>query len=237
MQNLFGGYNPYPYIYIQYSHDDAERVIPIIKALRSNNYNIVYDKNFGEEDRYRYLNVQQITQAASFLLFYSKSAAKSRLIKECVRFAVPMYNLEKICVCLDDTKFGFSFSDLKKNYTVIEETHIEKILKALRPFMEVYIIPNAGSNGRVVSSDPEEIKGSDAADELQEIKEIETVGEKETTDDTGESLNDVNTDDVDYSLDDDESDPVDENETTPDERIPEIDDVISPVYSNSPVFS
>ena len=88
MQNLYGGYNLYPYIYIQYSHDDADKVIPIIKALKSKNYNIVYDKNFDEEDRYRYLNVQQITQAAAFLLFYSKSAAKSRLIKECVRFAV-----------------------------------------------------------------------------------------------------------------------------------------------------
>ena len=118
MQNLFGGYNPYPYIYIQYSHDDAETVIPIIKALKSKNYNVVFDKNFREEDKHRYLNVQQFTQAAAFLLFYSKSAAKSRLIKECVRFAVPMYNLEKVCVCLDDTKFGFSFSDLKKNYTL-----------------------------------------------------------------------------------------------------------------------
>ena len=65
MENFYGGYNPYPYIYIQYSHDDAERVIPIIKALRAKNYNIVFDKNFDEEDRYRYLNVQQITQAAA----------------------------------------------------------------------------------------------------------------------------------------------------------------------------
>ena len=182
MQNLFGGYNPYPYIYIQYSHDDAEKVIPIIKYLRSRNYNVVYDKNFGEEDRYRYLNVQQITQAASFLLFYSKSAAKSRLIKECVRFAVPMYNLEKICVCLDDTKFGFSFSDLKKNYTIIEETQTDEILKALRPFMEVYILPNSGSSGNSLSSEPEVLKESDFADELQEISLTETADEKENTD-------------------------------------------------------
>ena len=146
MQNLFGGYNPYPYIYIQYSHDDAETVIPIIKALKSKNYNVVFDKNFREEDKHRYLNVQQFTQAAAFLLFYSKSAAKSRLIKECVRFAVPMYNLEKVCVCLDDTKFGFSFSDLKKNYTLIEETKSDEILEELFSLLDVFIIPGSAKN-------------------------------------------------------------------------------------------
>ena len=69
MQDLYGGYNPYPYIYIQYSHDDIDKVIPIIKALKARNYNIVYDKNFNEEDKYRYLNVQQMTQAAAFMLY------------------------------------------------------------------------------------------------------------------------------------------------------------------------
>ena len=187
MENYYGGYNPYPYIYIQYSHDDAQRVIPIIKALKSRNYNVVFDKNFGEEDRYRYLNVQQITQAAAFLLFYSRSAAKSRLIKECVRFAVPMYNLEKICVCLDDTKFGFSFSDLKKNYIILEETTTDEIIDALRPLIEVYLLPNmpAYSYGR--SSVHGELRESDDADELQEISDSGTFDEPEEITETSEA--------------------------------------------------
>ena len=179
MENFYGGYNPYPYIYIQYSHDDAERVIPIIKALRAKNYNIVFDKNFDEEDRYRYLNVQQITQAAAFLIFYSKSAAKSRLIKECVRFAVPMYNLEKICVCLDETKFGFSFSDLKKNYIILEETETNDILHALRPLIEVYLLPTTSAFPNKFSSQPDELQESEDADELQELNEAETDDEPE----------------------------------------------------------
>ena len=143
MQDFYGGYNPYPYIYIQFSHDDAKTVLPIIKALKAENYNIVFDKSFDEEDKYRYLNVQQITQAAALLVFYSKAASKSRLIKECVRFAVPMYNLEKVCVCLDETRFSLSFSDLKKNYTVIDENDLDNLMDILNRLLDVYILPSS----------------------------------------------------------------------------------------------
>ena len=69
MKDNFGGYNPYPYIYIQYSHDDAGKAVRIIKALRSRGYNVVFDREFDQEDKYRYLNVEKITRAAAFLLF------------------------------------------------------------------------------------------------------------------------------------------------------------------------
>ena len=129
MQDYFDEYNPYPYVYIQYSHDDAHKVIPIIKALKARKYNVVFDRNFRESDKHRFMNVAQITQAAALVIFYSKSAAKSRLIKECVRFAVPMYNLEKICVCLDDSRFGLSFSDLKKSaFSPLYLLHISQIM-------------------------------------------------------------------------------------------------------------
>ena len=151
MQDYFDEYNPYPYVYIQYSHDDAHKVIPIIKALKARNYNVVFDRNFRESDKHRFMNVAQITQAAALVIFYSKSAAKSRLIKECVRFAVPMYNIDKICVCLDDTRFGFSFSDIRKNYTVIEDTELDNLMNIFARLLDFYMLPKSAV------SEPEEL--------------------------------------------------------------------------------
>ena len=151
MQDYFDEYNPYPYVYIQYSHDDAHKVIPIIKALKARKYNVVFDRNFRESDKHRFMNVAQITQAAALVIFYSKSAAKSRLIKECVRFAVPMYNIDKICVCLDDTRFGFSFSDIRKNYTVIEDTELDNLMNIFARLLDFYMLPKSAV------SEPEEL--------------------------------------------------------------------------------
>ena len=168
MQEYHTGYNMYPYIFIQFSHDDADRVMPTIRKLKAKNYNIVFDDNFEIEDKKRYLNVQQITQASSFILFYSRSAARSRLIKETVRFAVPIFNLGKYCICLDDTKFGFSFSDIKNNYTVIEETDIHTLMDMLYKKLSMYILPDGVSpygtlDELVESADPSLTVPSDAA--------------------------------------------------------------------------
>ena len=179
MQDYHGGYNPYPYIYIQFSHDDADTVLPVIKKLQAENYNILFDKNYNEEDKYRYQNVQKMTQAAAFMLFYSKSAAKSRLIKECVRFAAPMYNLDKICVCIDDAKFGFAFTDLKRNYTIIDEPDSHQMMAALRPYIDIYLLPNGVSSAKW---EDDEFSGSFGADVPEELEEL-----VETDDNAGET--------------------------------------------------
>ena len=184
MQEYHTGYNLYPYIFIQFSHDDADRVLPIIRKLKAENYNIVYDENFEKDDKKRYLGIQQIAQASSFILFYSRSAAKSRLIKETVRFAGPIYNMEKYCICLDDTKFGFSFSDIKNNYIIIEETELNSLMKILENNLNMYILPEGVSPYGTF----DELTESSEPDELEEIDEYSFLDKSDRHSDETEEV-------------------------------------------------
>ena len=147
MQNIFRDYMPYPYVYLQYSSDDAEKVIPIIKDLKEKKFNIAFDKEFHIADKERILDVESISDAALLVIFYSKAASKSRLIKETVRAASHIPPLEKMCVCLDDTKFGFSFGDIKRNYDVIYPTQTDHLISVLEQSLFSYRLPVDASEG------------------------------------------------------------------------------------------
>ncbi|MDD6394925.1 MAG: TIR domain-containing protein, partial [Firmicutes bacterium] len=122
MYKLFQAYSGYgKYIYVQYSSKDTERMFPILQNLDKKGYNIWFDSNIYFDDKDRMLDYKRIDNCAVVLLFYSKNAAKSKLVKNTVKYISELKNdIKKICVCLDDCGFGMAFSDCKKNYTIIK---------------------------------------------------------------------------------------------------------------------
>ena len=147
MQNFFRDYMPYPYVYLQYSSEDAERVIPIIKELKHKKFNIYFDKEFHIEDKERVIDAETIASSTMLLIFYSKAASKSRLIKETVKLTSHILNLNKMCVCLDDTKFGLSFGDLKKHYKIVLASQTDNLTEELERQLELYRLPDDVSEG------------------------------------------------------------------------------------------
>ena len=89
-----------------------------------------------------------------------------------------MYNLDKICVRLDDTKFGFSFSDIKKNYTVIDQSSLDGILQTLRPYIDSYLLPKSEKPDSVRREDRRRSQPvQKAPEEVHELTEIEELTE------------------------------------------------------------
>ncbi|MBQ1413013.1 MAG: toll/interleukin-1 receptor domain-containing protein, partial [Clostridia bacterium] len=180
MNDYFSEYNPYPYIYIQYCSDDVNEVLPVIDALNDDGFNVWYDDNFDVDDRYRSINVEKLNRSAALLLFYSKNAARSKLIRDTVKIAVPLRSLDKMCVCLDDKPFGMGFSDCKKNYTLFIDDPSHDIMDDLRPYLDVYRLPPElieNLRARYASMNaPDEIEELDdyvEPDELSELGEYE----------------------------------------------------------------
>ena len=188
MNDYFSEYNPYPYIYIQYCSDDVNEVLPVIDALNDEGFNVWYDDNFDVNDRYRSINAERLSRSAALLLFYSKNAARSKLIRDTDKIAIPMRSLDKMCVCLDDKPFGMAFSDCKKNYTLFIDDHSHEIMDDLRPYLDVYRLPPElieTLRSRYASMNaPDEIEELDdfaEPDELSELGELEAYEEWEET--------------------------------------------------------
>ncbi len=166
MDDLFSEYNPYPYIYVQYCPADADKVIPIVEALRREGYDVWCDDNFDTQ-----IDTEAIRKAAALILFYSKAASKSKLLKSTVKAASSMNSIDKVCVCLDDSGFGMSFLDCKKNYTLFYVSSSDYIIDELDSYLDIYKLPDELTDSM--------LSHNGDIDEIYEMSEFEQLNGNE----------------------------------------------------------
>lgn len=66
-----------PYIFVSYSHNDRERVYPILCSLQTSGYRIWYDDGIPGGENWRRIIALKIEGCTDFILFSSESASQS----------------------------------------------------------------------------------------------------------------------------------------------------------------
>lgn len=66
-----------PYIFVSYSHKDADRVYPILTALQQEGYRIWYDGGIGASENWPDTIADHLRDSAAFIVFVSKNSMAS----------------------------------------------------------------------------------------------------------------------------------------------------------------
>ena len=70
-----------PFIFVSYSHDDAERVLPVLYELRRRGFRIWYDKGIKGGENWRKLLAMKVADCYCFMLFSSENNVHSVHVK------------------------------------------------------------------------------------------------------------------------------------------------------------
>lgn len=76
-----------PYIFISYSHRDANRILPIVYRLRSEGYNLWYDEGIEAGSEWDENIANHIMQCSYFIAFISENYLNSTNCKDELNYA------------------------------------------------------------------------------------------------------------------------------------------------------
>lgn len=125
------------YIFMAYSHRDAERIFPDLERFHNEGYNIWYDQGLTPGLEWDEEISNAITNCSLFVVFISPNAVESHNVRSEIRFAINE-NKPVIGIYLEETKLkyglrlslGSSYAILK--YSMPEDEYIEKCISLFK---------------------------------------------------------------------------------------------------------
>lgn len=91
------------YIFISYSHKDADRVFPVIKKFNENKYNIWYDEGIDPGNEWPLEIERALKKCSIFLVFITKNSVQSRNVRNEINYALAN-DLPFLAIYLEETE-------------------------------------------------------------------------------------------------------------------------------------
>lgn len=124
------------YIFVSYSHKDADKVLSIIDALNANGYRVWYDSGIEAGTEWPEYIEEHLINSHVVLVFMSPSAVESRNCRNEINFALELKK-EMLVVYLEDTELlkGMrlqlnSTQSLFRKHHTSDESFIQSLVKA-----------------------------------------------------------------------------------------------------------
>lgn len=125
---------PDPYVFVSYSHDDKDKVYPLLSMLQRNGYRVWYDEGIKPGDNWRNLIVDKIEKCACVLLFSTAFSAKSDEVEYELDVAKDCKK-ELITIRMDSAVFPRAYEVmLKKKHMIFypsDDNYAEKLMESL----------------------------------------------------------------------------------------------------------
>ena len=176
-----------PYIFVSYSHKDAEEVYKIIDQLAEEGYRIWYDQGIPQVSRYSQVIYDHIVGCGLFLVFFTQNSIESQFVLDEVHLARDK-NKRIFPVCLDNTALP---GELQLRMAAVEmlirNNHSEysfqmKLREPLSEFRDL-----SENTGQVLSAD---IKPKHIDPAIGE-RDIETTAKRNTADNAKSVLSEI----------------------------------------------
>jgi|TARA_Y100000310_G_scaffold341907_1_gene442815 TolB-like protein len=115
-----------PYIFVSYSHDDAELVYPEMRRLREQGFNIWYDEGIQPGSTWREEVALALTESKLFLYFVTPSSVVSENCQQELNFALSRER-KILAVHLAKTELSMGIElSLSNKQAIIKEDHAEE---------------------------------------------------------------------------------------------------------------
>lgn len=126
---------PKPYVFISYSHDDRNRVLPILRLLQLARCRVWYDDGIKGGDNWRVTLADKIRDpnCVGVVLFSSKKSVSSHFVSEEVDIALECHR-RIITVRLDDAIFNYKTETHLQTYQNLfsqDQRFEEKLIEAI----------------------------------------------------------------------------------------------------------
>ena len=76
------------YIFISYSHENSDKVIPVLEMLNAKGFRIWYDKGISVGNRHQTIIAEHISRCSVFMAFHSKESVKSDFCPNEINWAI-----------------------------------------------------------------------------------------------------------------------------------------------------
>ena len=121
------------YVFISYSHNDWEKIEPILERLKFETYRFWYDTSISGGNIWNEFIAEKLLNAKAMLLFLSENSADSKYVKGEIQFALN-HNIDILPVYL--TKFTLPIGleillTTIQSIIVYDKTEIKEIVKAI----------------------------------------------------------------------------------------------------------
>ena len=93
--------NNFPFIFISYAHLDIDAVLPVIQALKANNFNVWYDSGIEAGTEWPEFIAEKILDSTVVVAFLSKNSLNSHNCRREINFAIETQK-ELLVVYLED---------------------------------------------------------------------------------------------------------------------------------------
>lgn len=94
-----------PYIFVSYSHNDSDRVLPIISALQERGFRVWYDAGIEAGTEWPEYIAEHLDGCSTFLAFLSKHAIDSHNCRREINFAIELRK-DPLVIHLEDTQMS-----------------------------------------------------------------------------------------------------------------------------------
>jgi hypothetical protein len=123
-----------PFIFVSYTHSDAERVAPILLWLAREGCNLWYDRGIPGGAEWDALLEEKIACCACVLLFVSPSSISSKYVRREAKFADTL-SKPIVSVILEETNLSQGMRMLLTQYQILNSSAVDfdyQLLKAIR---------------------------------------------------------------------------------------------------------
>ncbi len=88
-----------PYVFVSYSHEDADAVYPEIRWLQDQGFNVWYDEGISGASRWRDAIASRLGGCHLLLFYVSPRSVESQVCREELEFALPFAVIIRFTGC------------------------------------------------------------------------------------------------------------------------------------------
>jgi hypothetical protein len=109
-----------PYIFVSYSHSDADTVIPVMKKFHMQGYRVWYDKGICVGQVWREIIARRIINCSQYINFCSKNAVVSSNIRAEINLALDVIPEKIITVRMDEARYSDGYEMYLKVHQTVD---------------------------------------------------------------------------------------------------------------------